>query len=199
MPDSLLLRRVATVVSLLGHPLILAPVLVAFVAYRQGLGAGAGWAIGSVVLVVVLPISWWNLRQTRRGSYTNFDVSERKQRNSFYPLLLGLLGLATLVVFWQQPADGGFRYGLLAAWALLLGCYGLNFWLKVSLHAAMSFFLASILLYMEPIGGGVAVMVAALIAASRLVLRRHTLLELLVGSLVGAAAGGALVWFLSQS
>ncbi|QNH63468.1 phosphatase PAP2 family protein [Hymenobacter sediminicola] len=198
MLDSLMVRRVAAVVSGLGHPLILVPTMVAFVAVRQWQGAASGWAIGSVLLVVV-PIGLWNLRQTRRGTYTNFDVSERKQRNSFYPVLLALLGLATLVLFWQQQADGGFRYGLLAAWGLLLACYLLNFWLKVSLHAAISFFLACVLLRLEPTWGATALVLATLIAASRLVLRRHTLAELVVGSVVGGAAGGGLIRFLSQN
>ncbi|SHL12018.1 phosphatase PAP2 family protein [Hymenobacter psychrotolerans] len=198
MLDSLLVRRVAAVVSGLGHPLVLVPALVAFVAGRPGQGAVSGWAMGSVLLVVAA-IGLWNLRQTRRGAYTNFDVSERKQRNSFYPVLLVVLGLATLVLFWQPHADGGFRYGLAAAWGLLLMCYLLNFWLKVSLHAAISFFLACVLLHLEPTWGITALVLAALIAASRLVLRRHTLAELLVGSAVGGAAGGGLMWLLSGS
>ena len=88
---------------------------------------------------------------------------------------------------------------MLAVWGLLLVCYVLNSWLKVSLHAAMSFFLACVLLRQEPTWGATALVLATLIAASRLVLRRHTLAELVVGSIVGAVASGGLMWFVSQS
>jgi membrane-associated phospholipid phosphatase len=187
------LHRLAVLVSLLGHPLVTAPAFVGFVAWRQLDGRAASWALGSVVLVVAA-ISLWNLRKTRRGAYSNFDVSERGQRNSFYPVLLGLLGLATGALFRQAPV-GPFHYGLLAVWLMLLACYGLNFWLKVSLHAAMSFFLAFGVLHMHHGWGLLALGLAVLVAASRLVLGRHALPEVVAGAGLGLATGGALVWF----
>ena len=186
------LRQWALVVSRLGHPLLTTLVFVAVVAGRWLTGPAAVGAVGSVALVVG-GISLWNLRQIRRGTYGNFDVSERRHRNSFYPVLLGLLGLAAVGLF-RQPQAGGFRYGLGAAWGLLLVCYLLNFWLKVSLHAALSFFLAAAVWYLFPGWGWLALGVAGLIAASRLVLQRHSLPELLVGAALGLAAGGGVVW-----
>ena len=190
-----LLRRLAGAVSFLGHPLLTAPVFAGVLAWRRLPPEQAGWVLGSVLLLVVLPISLWNLRQTRRGAYTNFDVSERGQRRSFYPLLLALLGLATAALFWQRPA-GPFRFGMLAVWAMLLACYGLNFWLKVSLHAAMSFFLAGAVGYLFPGWGGLALALAALVAASRWVLGRHAPAELLAGAALGTATFGGLLWLL---
>jgi membrane-associated phospholipid phosphatase len=196
MRVSPVLRRLAVVFSRLGHPLITAPAFVACLAWQRLPATIASWVAGSVVLVVLL-ISLWNLRQTRRGTYTNFDVSERGQRNSFYPMLLGLLGLATAGLFWQSA--GPFRYGLLAAWLMLLVCYGLNFWLKVSLHAAMSFFLAYAVLQLYPGWGWLALVLAVLVTASRLVLGRHALSELLVGAGLGLTASGGLAWYLTHA
>ncbi|TYZ07405.1 hypothetical protein FY528_15180 [Hymenobacter lutimineralis] len=189
----LLLYRVSAVVSFLGHPLVTTMVFAVLVARHHVPGSGSAWIIGSVALLVVGPISVWNLWQTRRGGYTNFDVSQRTQRHSFYPVLLVLLGAATAGLFWQQQG-GAFRYGLLAVWALLLVCFALNFWLKVSLHAAISFFLACVVLTLYPGWGWLALVAAGLVAASRLVLRRHTASELLAGTLLGTIAGLLLAW-----
>lgn len=186
-------RRMAAVVSGLGHPLVTATAFAAFVAGRRLQGAAAAWVLGSVVALTLF-ISLWSLWQTRRGVYSNFDVSQRAQRRSFYPVLLGGVGLATAALFWQPV--GQFRYGLLAVWLQLLLCYGLNFWLKVSLHAALSFFLAYAVLHLHVGWGLLALGVATLIAASRLVLQRHTVPELVVGTLMGLLAGAGLVWLL---
>lgn len=193
-----LVRRLAAVVSTLGHPLVTSSAFALVVVVGQRLrGAAAGWVIGSLLALVVAPISLWNLRQTRRGAYTNFDVSERAHRHSFYPVLLVLLGVAALGLGWQRAlVPAAYRYGLLAVWVLLLVCYGLNFWLKVSLHAALSFFLAYLLTQLYPSWGWLAVPAAALVAASRLVLGRHALPELLAGAALGLAAGWDLGWAL---
>ena len=194
-----IVRRLAAVVSALGHPLVTGTAFLLFMVGQRLHGAAAAWVGGCVVALVVLPITFWNLRQTRRGAYTNFDVSQRTHRHSFYPVLLGLLGLAAGALWWQRAAvPVAFRYGLLAVWALLLACYGLNFWLKVSLHAALSFFLAYVLVQLYPGGGWLAVGLAGLVAASRLVLGRHALPELLAGAALGGLAGWALAWALHQ-
>ncbi|UOG73624.1 hypothetical protein MTX78_16005 [Hymenobacter tibetensis] len=156
----------------------------------------AKWSLGSVATMAAL-IGIWSFRQTYRGAYSNLDVSQQKERQSFYPVLLVVLGLATGVLFWQQA--GLVRYGLLTAWLLLLTCYVINFWLKISLHAALSFFLACVVLYMYATWGVLALLLATVVAASRLVLQRHTVPELVAGALAGVAAGGGLVWFLAHA
>ncbi|GAA4354751.1 hypothetical protein GCM10023185_16870 [Hymenobacter saemangeumensis] len=190
------LRRLAAVLSFLGHPLLAVPAFVGLLVGPQLSHRQAAWALGSMLLLV-LPLGLWNLRQTKRGAYSNFDVSEARQRRSFYPVLLVLLGLGTAVLFWQQEG-GPFRYGVLVVWAMLLLCYLLNFWLKVSLHAAISFFLAGAAVYLYPGWGGLALLLAVLVAASRWVLDRHTPAELLAGAALGGAAYGGLLWLLEQ-
>lgn len=183
-----LLRRLAAVVSGLGHPLLTAALFVGAVALRQ---SGA-WVAGAVVGGVVLPVAAWNYWQVRRGRYTNFDVSARRQRGSFYGVLLALLGLATGSA-WLLDAPLAWRAGLGVVLGLVLLCYLLNFRLKVSLHAALSFFLAGGVGLLAGLGWAIgAAGLAGLVAASRVVLRRHTPLEVLVGAGVGIGAAGVL-------
>ena len=188
------LQWVAAWVSGLGHPLLTVAVFVAFAASRLLDPLAARWTTGGIIGLVLLPLAAWNYRQTRTGAYTNFDVSKREHRHSFYPLLLGLLGAATALLFWARVAVA-FRYGMLVGWGLLAACFLVNFRLKVSLHAAMSFFMACALLTLDARWGIVGLGLASLVAASRLVLRRHSLPELLAGAGLGALAGGAL-WLL---
>lgn len=186
------LQRLAAVVSGLGHPLLTAALFVGAVALRQS----GGWVAGAVVGGVVLPVAAWNYWQVRRGRYTNFDVSARRQRHSFYPVLLGLLALATGSA-WLLGSPLAWRAGLAVVLALILLCYLLNFRLKVSLHAALSFFLAGGVGLLAGAGWAIgAAGLAALVAASRVVLRRHTGPEVLTGAGLGAAAAGALWWLL---
>ncbi|WP_324676979.1 hypothetical protein [Hymenobacter sp. GOD-10R] len=185
-------RRVATWVSTLGHPLLTAVLFLGYVAFRLLGGQGAAWVVGCMTLGVVLPIAFWNYRQVQRGAYTNFDVSVREQRRSFYPRLLVLLGAATALLF-SFPAVAPLRPGFVVGLGLLIVCYAVNFWLKVSLHAALSFFVAGCVGSLDGWNWGlVALVLAVAIATSRRVLGRHSTPELLVGAALGSLAAGVL-------
>lgn len=188
-------KRMAAWVSTLGHPLLTALLFLGYVAFRMLGGLGAVWVTGGITLGVVLPIAFWNYRQVQRGAYTNFDVSVREHRRTFYPRLLVLLSAATTLLF-LFPAAAPLRPGFLVGVALLVVCYVINFWLKVSLHAALSFFVAGCVSLLDGWHWGlVALVVAVAIATSRRVLGRHSTPELLVGAVLGSLAAGALsVW-----
>ncbi|RTQ47837.1 hypothetical protein EJV47_18130 [Hymenobacter gummosus] len=192
-PPSPRARRLAAVVSTLGHPLLTVGLFVGFWAFRQLAAPAAAWVTGAVAGGVLLPVAAWSYYQVRRGRYTNFDVSRREQRGTLYPLVLGLLGLATAGV-WLHPAAAGWRAGMAVAGGLVLLCYGLNRRLKVSLHAALSFYLAGCLALAAGTGWGLlAAGLAGVIAASRVVLGRHTGPEVLVGSAAGLLAAAVLL------
>ncbi|GAB2967386.1 hypothetical protein GCM10027048_42600 [Hymenobacter coalescens] len=193
MADNAVLRRAAAAVSLLGHPLVTAVLFTGFAAFRLLDARTAAWALALVTLGVAGPMAAWSWWQVRRGRYTNFDVSVREQRRSFYPRLLGLLGAGAALAFSIDSA-AAFRPGLVVALGLLALCYVLNFWLKVSLHAALSFFLAAGVGLLAGAGwGSAALALAALVAASRLVLRRHTVPEVLAGAALGLGAAAVLM------
>lgn len=129
--------------------------------------------------------------QFQKGQYTNFDVSEQRQRAQFYPILIGVISLMTVLLFaTNQPRP--FCYGTACALLLVVSSYGVNRYIKASLHTSLSSFLTwAIYSINQPLGlmmGGFSI----LIGASRLVLGRHTLLEILVGALIGLIAGTGL-------
>lgn len=159
-----------------------------YVAFEQLPLGRAVTVSGLLVGGVALPIFWHNYRKVRRGRYTNFDVSDRTQRAQFYPVLIGLVALAASLL-WATGQPRPFGYGALCLLGLLVGSYGVNRFLKVSLHTSLSFYLAGAMYLLNPaLGLGMAGL-AVLVAASRLVLQRHTLPEILVGTGMGLGTG----------
>src|SRR5439155_26559749 len=124
----------------------------------------------------------------------NFDVSVRRERASMYAVMMGLTLSATLATWWA-PVVRDVRLGMISVLAMFAAAWAINRRLKVSLHAAISFFLAFAATLLDLRLGAVLFACATAVAASRLVLRRHTVLELSVGSALGTATGLTLLLF----
>lgn len=178
------MNTLARVISAAGHPLLTSAFFLAAVMSRQFPSANGPAVVALLVVGVLLPIAGWNLWHVRRGNYTNFDVSHRPQRVTMYPLIVGLLAAVTLTLYLtNQPAR--LTAGMAAGCSLSASCWLANRWLKVSLHAAFSFFYA---LLAPNIGPGLLLPAFALATAivwSRRHLGRHTLRELLTGAALG--------------
>jgi hypothetical protein len=180
--------RLAHAISALGHPLVMIALFVVVVAVRQG---PAVLPLRYALLIVagqIIPVAIWNLRQTRAGRYTNFDVSVRAERMSMYALILVLMVPATIAIQWA-PVARDVRTGMLCTTLLFVVSWAVNFRIKLSLHAAVSFYLAVACTMIDVRAGLVLFLSAAAVSISRLILRRHTAAELWLGSVLGIAAG----------
>ncbi|WP_461074088.1 phosphatase PAP2 family protein [Spirosoma horti] len=190
-PVSPFIISASKAISMLGHPLLTITLFALYVTFLQLPIRNAmiisTWLLGGVVL----PISWYNYRKVKRGQYTNFDVSDQRQRAQFYPVLIGAISLLTGLLFaTHQPRP--FCYGTACVLLLVISSYGVNRYVKASLHTSLSFFLTwAIYSINQPLGLLMGVF-SLFIGGSRLVLRRHTLWEVLVGALLGLIAGTAL-------
>jgi hypothetical protein len=177
----------ARALSIVGHPALLMPGAVVWAArLNQAPPALLQAAVVACGLVVVC-VGIYSVVQVRAGRWQHVDASqphERRQLNQLLALLL--LGLAGALWWAGQPAP--VVLGLALAGGLVVLASGLRHWLKLSLHAAFAVFAATLLW-----PGAVAVTgvlaLAAGVAWSRVVLHRHTLREVVVGLLAGAAAG----------
>ena len=186
-------QRIAQVISIAGHPLITLSLFSLYVAFLRLPYQNAVFLAVLLVGGIVAPICWHNYRQVKRGHYTNFDVSHQGQRTQFYPVLIGLLGVVTLLLFaTNQPLP--ISQGTACVLLLLVSAYGLNYVIKVSLHTALSFFLAWVIYSINPTGGVLMGIFAIIITASRLVLGRHTLSEVIAGALLGSVSGAGCIW-----
>jgi membrane-associated phospholipid phosphatase len=184
----------ARALSVIGHPALLVPSAVAWAAVGRGAPPDVlRWAVGASVFVAI-SVLVYSAVQVRKGRWRHVDASvpqERGQLNLFLAALL--LGTATLL--WWKGSHAMVAWGLAVCGAVVVFALLTRHWLKVSLHAAFAVFAAA-LVWPNAVAVGLGLVLAAGVAWSRLVLKRHTLLEVVVGVLVGGAAGVGLNFFL---
>ena len=136
---------------------------------------------------VAVGVGIYSVRQVRSGRWQHIDASlprERGQLNLFLVLLLS--GMAAVLVWTGQPrllAQGLGLGAVVVAVAQLA-----RQWLKLSLHAAFGAFAVG-LAWPEVLAVAGLALLAAGVAWSRLVLRRHTRAEVWAGLALGAIAG----------
>jgi hypothetical protein len=168
----------AAAVSTLCHPLLLIPVTVLLL--TRDLRVSALLAAATVLPLLVL-----TLRNVRRGTWTNFDVSDRGQRGGLYrsAVPLTLLGAGIMYAAGAPPA---MVRGTLVVGGLLLAALLLSPFLKTSLHMLFAGWCGVML--MRDMPGTVWLVPIAILALawSRLYLRRHTWPEVVVGLVIGA-------------
>lgn len=188
-----LLHKASAVVSTVGNPLITFSVFILFITLKTMEPVAAGLLSLLVIGGVTIPISINNYVKTKRGIYTNYDVSDREQRQSFYRFLLLLLSVVTAILFLTgQPAS--FRFGSLVFLSMVIVSFAINYKLKVSMHTSISVYLGFALLLINLYAGVAMLLFSILIALSRLVLKRHTVAEVIAGFIMGILFGGFNFW-----
>lgn len=186
-------KKLAWWVSVLAHPFILIPALVALVTARTLPPRQAATVVALVVAGAILPMLWIIVRRVRAGAWSDHDVSIREQRTRLYPVAIAIAGATVLLVFFLAPPGPVLR-GTVAVLGLIVAASLINLVLKISLHTAFAVFTAVALLP-DPLLCTATGVIALAVAWSRLVLRRHTVPEVLGGALLGLIVGVALlVW-----
>lgn len=186
-------RRLAGVVSWIGHPLVFATATVAIVVATQ-LPARMAFAIlAALLLSVIGPIAVLLILGVRSGRWRDADVSVREERRLLYPVAIPLSAFGTLITWWIGAPGYILRGGIVTLLLLVIAAVT-NLWLKISLHALFAAFFTALLFRLSPIYGSAALLVAALIFWSRLFLMRHTFTETISGLILGVAGGIAAAW-----
>ncbi len=179
-------------ISVIGHPFLLMPLLTAVVAYhvlppRQALIAEL-IALG----VVIVPAGAYTIFRVRRGTWGNMDVSDQHERSQFYGILLPLL-LTIAIIAWIAEVPFSIPLGAFAILVLVGAASIINKWIKISLHTGFGVFVALAMFLIDPKAGAVVLILALLVAWSRVILGRHTIREVLLGGALGCIVGGAFV------
>lgn len=186
------MRNAARLLSTLGHPLVAGALFLGVVIARLYNRTDAAAMGAALLLALLAPIAIWIQWQVRRGRYSDFDVSRQADRFSMYPVIVGLLTLSTLTMaLTHQPRQ--FSLGMGAACAMTLICFLANRWIKISVHASFGFFLALVSVKLSPAWVAPALVLATLVALSRLYLRRHQWSEVMCGAVLGVATAMGLL------
>ncbi len=188
----------ARMISVIGHPFVLMPLLTGIVAFNV-LPASEALVVELIALgVVIIPASVFTVVRVRQGAWGDLDVSDQRHRNQFYAILLPLL-LIVAVLSWLSDVPRAIPLGALSIITLVAAAFLLNAWVKVSLHTGFAVFAAETFFLFGPTLGGVVLVLAILVGWSRTVLGRHTATEVVLGGILGALVGAAFVFGVEYS
>jgi hypothetical protein len=190
---SILARRLAVIVSWIGHPLVFVTISVGIVLATQLASRRAIGLIGALVLAVIAPMGVLLFLGVRSGRWGDADVSVREERKHFYPIAIPLSALGTIVM-WLANAPRYILRGGVITLLLLVAAAVTNHWSKISLHTLFATYCTVILFRVNPFCGSAALILAGLVFWSRLFLSRHTISENISGAALGAVGGIATAW-----
>jgi len=146
------------------------------------------YIVGLGVLVTVARVRFMRILRT------NWDVSNRQKRVRGLMLLLCFSAVMYgTVLFWKNSALTRF-YGLFFVW--LTGFFLITLKMKISGHISVFVLSLGILAYWYEISLWVLMVLVPLIGWSRVKLRRHTVMEVVLGALYSF---GILAWYTTSA
>ena len=190
---SILSRRLAVIVSWIGHPLVFVTISVGIVVTTQLASRLAISLLAAIFLSVIAPTSLLLFFGVRSGRWADADVSVREERKRFYPIAIPLSAFGTIVM-WLVHAPRYILRGGVITLLLLISAAIINHWSKISLHTLFATYCTVILFRVNPLCGSAAFILAALVFWSRLFLSRHTISENISGVALGTVGGIATAW-----
>jgi len=187
-------KSTANLISTLGHPFLLLPLVLAWLTIRK-IGFEAAWPTLAAIFACIMIMVVFLYFRKKKGEISNWDVSAQKERSSniYQPILILTVVAATALKLLGQPfVTDTLFFGLLMA-----VCYAINSKIKVSQHTVMAFYVSFLALPVHLwIGLGLLIF-APFIGWSRVVLGRHKKDEVLLGTIVGIIFG-LLHWWLFE-
>jgi membrane-associated phospholipid phosphatase len=180
--------KIANIISIIGHPLLTIPIFVIMVLFKYQ-DLQRAFLISTLLLGgVFIPLTLKMYIGSRNGTYTNFDVSDKSERQNWYVIVLILLFILTSILFLtNQPRV--IKYNALFFFLLLFIAKMGNYFIKTSLHVSLNIFLSFLMMQINLMYGFSFLGFVFVIAWSRLILKRHTLKEIIYGGLNGLAIG----------
>lgn len=182
------LQQAARIISIIGHPFVLLPTTILIASLQSMSTAQALTTVIITVLVTVLPLLFIIRRQVVLGKWSDHDVSVSSERRKFYPIAISVVSISC-VCLWLLGLPNSLLIGMMISLALLVVAMLINRWSKISLHLIFATYCAVSLLAVSYLVGAVFLLLAVLVAWSRVSLKRHTLPQVLSGILLGAVAG----------
>ena len=131
--------------------------------------------------ITILPISLWIFWNVKKGNYSNMDVSNRNQRKSLYFFIAAAIIAYLLFDYFKNDTLDLIMVFLLV---LLLVMQISNYFIKSSMHTAFNVFVAALFFAIHPGIGILWFCIAILVGISRIILKRHTLQEVISGAVI---------------
>lgn len=150
-----------------------------------------------VTFVSLIPMGL-ALTMARKGRVSDKFIENRTQRHLFYALSLGSMVVGAVAVL-VVPASSESRWMVTLAVATLLVVMVINLRVKISIHALIAALTAVVIAasWLHPVAIIAAALVWGTASWSRLYLRRHSFIEVLSGSILGAGVGCLFLWLVA--
>lgn len=154
--------------------------------------------LGLIIFVIILPIFGWIYWNVKTGRYTNMDVSDRKQRNSLYLFNFGIISLYTAFLYFT-PQEFGFILINIFLLILMITLQLSNFFIKSSMHTAFNVFVCVLFFGLNPYLGSLWLILTVLLGVSRVILKRHTVKEVIMGASIATLISIVYLYFNIQN
>lgn len=175
----------ARVVTEVFGPAVLAAGLLVVVAWHSASSAAEAlvWGLVAVTMAAAVPLAYV-VRGVRRGRWADHHVADRKSRR--VPMLFGLVcitGLLVILIVADAPSE---LFALVAAMvAGVVMSAVITQWWKISVHTAVAAATATVFAMIFGPWWILASSLVALVAWSRIHLRKHTLAQTTAGAALG--------------
>jgi membrane-associated phospholipid phosphatase len=188
-------EKLAKIISIIGHPFLTISLFVFVVLFLNSNAKSASFLTFLIIGCIVIPLVVSMFVKTKKGIYTNFDVSDRKERYSLFSFALPLLFIVTTIVFLtKQPRN--ICLSLLFASIIVIVSWIVNFFIKSSLHVSLTLFLGFLAIPINTVLGIFFLALSIPVGWSRIILKRHTLKEVITGAAIGLLIGCIMLYFL---
>ena len=179
--------KLAAFISVIGNPLFTFPLfgITVFFIYED-LQKAVFHSL--LILAFFVPLVVKMYLNVKSGKYTDFDVSDQKQRQGWYIFAI-LLFLALTIILFVTDQPRALRLGILFSLILLVVSKLANFYIKASLHVSFSVYLAFVMMSIHIELGLLYLLFTVIIAWARLTVKRHSLAEVMVGYVLGLVIG----------
>ena len=178
------MRKIAVIISTLGHPLLTFPLFILIVMFSCEPFVKAIQVSFLIIGCFLIPVIRWMYTKSKKGITTNFDVSEKRQRRSLFSFAAPLLLVVTIILFLTHQTKNVCLSSLFAL-ILLLVSQGTNYFIKSSLHVSLNIYLAALCFTLDDRLGIIVFLFTGLLGWSRIKLGRHTLEEVVAGMIIG--------------
>ncbi|MPS72729.1 MAG: ABC transporter permease [Chryseobacterium sp.] len=177
-PKNAFILNISKFISNFFNPLVSLVIYFFYYSYKNYTWEEASKKFLPILFLLIIPTALWIYRNVKMGNYTNMDVSNRKQRHSLYIfIIISTIVFLAVDYFLHKEID----------WTVLMLCILLilmqisNFYIKSSMHTSLNIYVSALFFAIDPIIGIFWFLLAVLIGITRVILKRHTVKEVLSG------------------
>ncbi len=174
-----LLQNVSRIISDFFNPLVSLVIYFIYFSIQNYTFKEAFTHFLPILLITILPVIIWIVWNVKTGRYTNMDVSNRVQRKTLY-IFIAVCIISYLT--FNYIKNGFIDFVMLFILVLLFALQISNLYIKSSMHTAFNVFVAALFFAFDIEIGFAWLVIAVLVGVTRVILKRHTVKEVLTGA-----------------